>query len=126
MELPVWFGLTALATFGFVVVNFLHFRALALRGVKTVGLVIDAVQDCDEEPESLVVLFTDDQGIPHRIVTRSGITSWGHKKGQSMTIYYDPQLPGRARIREDVTLQTWFGSALGVLFAVISIVTFLR
>ena len=126
MSIPTAFGLTAAAILAFTVYNLLRFRALRRVGVRTEGLVVDALENLQLEGENLVVAFVDNQGVPRQVMTQAGSVGWRRKLGQKMSVTYDPRDPTRARIHEDVRLQTWVGIGLIVIFGGISVAMYLR
>ena len=117
----VMFGLVGAGALVFVVVNWRRYQALVHCGARTSGLIVGAVADAENEPESIVVVFEDRRGVPHQIVSHSGMTNWGRRVGRPVTVVYDPARPEHARIHEDVRLQTWIGTVFGVVFCGIAV-----
>jgi hypothetical protein len=70
----------------------------------------------------LIVVYEDQTGMPHRITTRSSMTHWGGRSDRCVQVAYDPSAPERARIWEDVRLQSLVGVALALVLLAIAAV----
>ncbi len=92
--------------------EYLRWRILLRRGVKTLGIA--RVHTDDDDCVLLTAIFTDDSGRSFKIFSRGGDSSWAALDGREIDILYERGRPKEARMVVDLELRTglsvyWFG-----------------